>query len=195
MIEMSTRFKAIFILQLMLSRGGTICWSFPGVDPSLLCKKGGPPFTLHVDDFQGWNPLYYVSWCFQGVDPLLLCWWYPGVEPPLLYKLYWCFQGVDSLFFLYVDGIQEWNPPLLCKLMLSMGGLPFTLYADDIQGWNPIYYVSCSDAFKGGPPFTLYDDDFQGWNPLYYVSWCFQGVDTLLLYMLMISRGGTPFTM
>ena len=28
------------------------------------------------------------------------------------------------------------------------------------------------------------------WTFLYYVSLCFQGVDSLLLYMLMISRGG-----
>ena len=35
---------------------------------------------------------------------------------------------------------------------------------------------------RGGPFFTM------------HISWCFQGVDPLLLCMLMISRGGTPFT-
>ena len=41
------------------------------------------------------------------------------------------------------------EPPLLCKLMLSRGGPPFTLCVDEIQGWIPFSMYLKIDDLSG----------------------------------------------
>jgi hypothetical protein len=109
-----------------------------------------------------------------------ISWWYPGVDPPLLYQL--MLLGAGTSFNLSIDAFKEW------KIFYTVNWC--------FQGVDPFYYVLKLMFSRGGTFFTLSIDAFKGWTPFtMYLSWCFPGMEPTLLCQLMLFRGGTSFTL
>ena len=117
--------------------------------PTKLSLREGPFLIDHNISDKKVNQI--LDHCYVAIWYLLLC------GPHLLLMFLRC------------------GPPLVCRLMLLRGGLPFP------------------------------NDAFNVWAPLYFVDWCFYEVGPPILLMLlrggpplvcrlMLLRGGLPFT-
>ena len=111
-----------FYCSSILSRFVSMLSPFANITLWKLLKKNY--VGIHMDVWnhqlkyiQGWNLLYSVNWCFQEVGHFnTICWWFPGVEPPLLYQLMLLRGG--PLFTLYLgSAIFWWYPGVESKYL------------------------------------------------------------------------------
>ena len=97
-----------------------------------MISRGGTSFTLSIDAFKGWTPFYSI------------CWWYPGVEPPLLYQL--PLLGAGTSFNLSIDAFNmSWHLGLKLHYKNSLkSGYPIVKWGVLPWGqflWFPRYWL------------------------------------------------------
>ena len=83
-----------------------------------------------------------------------------------------------------------WDPfCFVLKMMISRDVRSITMSVNTFKGWTPFYNI-CWWYSRVGPLCYIIKLMISSGGPFFSMS-----VDTLLHYMLMISRGGTPFAM